>query len=214
MLLDVVEFTTACSKMTAPEVLCWMRSVRRAIEEELVAHDLRLIETRGDNYLAVTTEADGPLPAARAVLFGASAARAVRMVNDTRVRVGIARGPMTVARLDCILGRRGVLCAFGDVVNVAGRLEQSGGPDFVHLSEEVAVAFAAEQGLAPPSVGCFAAKGKPAGIRSARWNWRRQEFEAASPAAAAAIAATALWKTAEGIDSLSKQATLDLWGGP
>jgi class 3 adenylate cyclase len=99
-----------------------MRQVRAAIEAALQDHGLRLIETRGDNYLAVTTDADGPQPAVRAVSFAAAAAAAVNGLG-TRIRVGLARGPVVIAPLKC-MGCREVLCLFGDVVNVAGRLEQ------------------------------------------------------------------------------------------
>jgi class 3 adenylate cyclase len=206
VMLDVVDFTATCAALEPRRVLAWMRAVRRAIEAELVACGLRLIETRGDNYLAVATAADGPRPATRALAFAARAARAAHAVHGTRIRVGVARGPLAIARLDCCAdaaaagschgggaGRaRGVLCAFGDVVNVAGRLEQSGGADFVHVAEEAAVAFAAEGGLAgPPPVGRVAAKGKAGGVRSARWDWRRGGFEAPPAAGEWALAPTA-----------------------
>ena len=100
-----------------------MRRVRAVIEEMLLANGLRLIETRGDNYLAITTDADGPAPAARALRFAALASRSVADLRGTRIRVGLASGHVTVAALQC-MGQREVLCVFGDVVNVAGRLEQ------------------------------------------------------------------------------------------
>jgi class 3 adenylate cyclase len=105
------------------QVLLWMKRVRSAIEAMLLANGLRLIETRGDNYLAITTDADGPSPAARAVSFATLASRAVSELRGTRIRVGLASGHVTVAALQC-MGEREVLCLFGDVVNVAGRLEQ------------------------------------------------------------------------------------------
>ena len=100
-----------------------MREVRAAIEHALLAHGLRLVETRGDNYLAIAAAADGPAPAARALRFAAAASRAAAGLRGTRVRVGLASGHVTVAALQC-MGQREVLCVFGDVVNVAGRLEQ------------------------------------------------------------------------------------------
>jgi class 3 adenylate cyclase len=105
------------------QVLTWMKRVRAAIEEMLLEHGMRLIETRGDNYLAITTAEDGPAPAARALRFAARASAAVADLRGTRLRVGLASGHVTVAALRCMGGRE-VLCLFGDAVNVAGRLEQ------------------------------------------------------------------------------------------
>ena len=104
-------------------MLHWMKRVRAVIEDLLLANGLQLIETRGDNYLAITIDADGPAPAARALRFAALASRAVADLRSTRIRVGLACGHVTLATLQS-MGEREVLCLFGDVVNVAGRLEQ------------------------------------------------------------------------------------------
>ncbi len=44
------------------------------------------------------------------------------------------------------------------------------------LSEPTALAYAAGRGLPPPPVRAMRAKGKPAGIRVARLDWRRAAF--------------------------------------
>jgi hypothetical protein len=53
---------------------------------------------------------------------------------------------------------------------------QSADPDHVLVSEAVAAACAAERGLPPPAVRAIAAKGKPDGIRCARFDWRAAAF--------------------------------------
>jgi hypothetical protein len=57
----------------------------------------------GDNYLAITTEAEGPDPASRAVAFAAKASAAVAALRDTRIRVGLAQGHVAVAPLQVAL---------------------------------------------------------------------------------------------------------------
>jgi hypothetical protein len=53
---------------------------------------------------------------------------------------------------------------------------QSADPDHVLVSEAVAAECAAERGLPPPAVRAIAAKGKPDGIRCARFDWRAAAF--------------------------------------
>ena len=53
---------------------------------------------------------------------------------------------------------------------------QSADPDHVLVSEAVAAECAAHRGLPPPPVRAIAAKGKPGGIRCARFDWRAAAF--------------------------------------
>ena len=53
---------------------------------------------------------------------------------------------------------------------------QAAGPDHVLASEAVAAACAKARGLPPPPVRAIAAKGKPDGIRCARFDWRAAAF--------------------------------------
>ena len=55
-------------------------------------------------------------------------------------------------------------------------LPQSADPDHVLVAEDVAAACAAARGLPPPPVRAILAKGKPDGIRCARFDWRAAAF--------------------------------------
>jgi hypothetical protein len=123
MLMDIMGYTAACSRLSSTEVLAWMGRVRRIVDGLLAEHAMQLIETRGDSVLALTAAADGPAPASRAVLCAAAIAAALHEQERTSVRVGVAAGPATVATLRCAHCRDALLL-FGDVANVAGRLEQ------------------------------------------------------------------------------------------
>ena len=65
---------------------------------------------------------------------------------------GVAFGPATVACLRCLTGGSDVLLLFGDVANLAGRLEQSGDAASVHVCGRTAQSFAEEQGLECPPI--------------------------------------------------------------
>jgi class 3 adenylate cyclase len=151
MLLDIMGFTAACAKISSSEVLAWMGRVRKLVDDLLEQHGLQLIETRGDSFLAVTAAPDGPAPASRALYCASAIARSVLAHEATRVRIGIACGPATVARLRCAHSAD-VLLLFGDVANVAGRLEQSGDAASVHVCGRTAQSFAGEQGMECPPI--------------------------------------------------------------
>ena len=53
---------------------------------------------------------------------------------------------------------------------------QAADPDHLLLSEPVALAYAAASRLPPPPVRAMRAKGKAAGIRVARFDWRAAAF--------------------------------------
>ena len=158
MLLDIMGFTAACSRISSSEVLSWMGRVRKIIDGLLQEHALQLIETRGDSFLAVTAAPDGPLPASRALRCASAIARSVLAQEGTRVRIGLACGQATVARLRCAHSGD-VLLLFGDVANVAGRLEQSGDAASVHVCGRTARSFAEEQGIACPPIEVRAPRG-------------------------------------------------------
>jgi hypothetical protein len=55
-------------------------------------------------------------------------------------------------------------------------------PDHVLVAESIAVACTAGRGLPPPPILAIAAKGKPAGVRCARFDWRAAAFVEWPPA--------------------------------
>jgi class 3 adenylate cyclase len=150
ILLAIVE-NSVFSRSSSSEVLAWMHRVHAIIEYHFQKHRLRLIETRGDSILALTTPCDEPNPASRALLGTSAVARALQSQERTSVRVGIACGQATVARLRCAHSGD-VLLLFGDVANVAGRLEQSGDAASVHVCGRTAQSFAEEQGMECPPI--------------------------------------------------------------
>ena len=72
--------------------------------------------------------------------------------------------------------RRSELALGAMIADRAPASRQAADPDHILLSEPVAAACTAERGLPPPPVRAIAAKGKPAGVRCARFAWRSGAF--------------------------------------
>ena len=178
ILLTIVK-NRAFSQSSSNEVIAWMSRMHKIIEDQLKHHSVRLIETRCDSFIALTTARDGPRPASRAVLGASAIARAALAEEKTAIRSGVACGQATVARLTCPASGGGeaqllfsagggsggggggegggggggeAQLLFGDVANVAGRLEQSGDAASVHVCGRTARSFAEEQGIACPPI--------------------------------------------------------------
>ena len=167
VLLTIVK-NWSFSRSSSKQVLTWMRRLHAIIEIHLAQHGVRLVEAHGDCFLAVAAARDGPRPASRAVHCVSAIARAARAQEGASIRAGVACGPATIARLQCPASAGGgsgggggegggggggeAQLLFGDVANVAGRLEQSGDAASVHVCGRTARSFAEEQGIACPPI--------------------------------------------------------------
>jgi hypothetical protein len=151
VLLSIVK-NRAFSRSSSEEVIAWMGRLHAIIEDQFKQHGLLLIETRCDSFLAIATPCGLPRPASRAVQSASAIARVANAQEQTSIRAGVAFGPATVARLRCPAGGSDVLLLFGDVANVAGRLEQSGDAASVHVCGRTAQSFAEEQGTECPPI--------------------------------------------------------------
>ena len=140
MFIDVVGFTAFARDRSARDVVSFLDRIFRVFDGVMKRHGLEKIKTIGDGYLAVAG-----LPQAqfdhvdRAVMAGLDIVRAIPNLRgdlgvEIDVRVGIHTG-------DVLAGVIGIDKPFydiwGDTVNVAARLEQSGASGKVHVSDEV-----------------------------------------------------------------------------
>ena len=139
------------ARRSSEQVVTWMSRMHKIIEDQLKHQGVRIIETRCDSFIALATTRDAPHPASRAVLGASAIARAALAEEKAAIRSGVACGQATVAGFRC--AQKGdVLLLFGDVANVAARLEQSGDAASVHVCGRTARSFAKEQGIACPPI--------------------------------------------------------------
>jgi class 3 adenylate cyclase len=169
--MDIVDFTRQCMSKDLGEISGWMARIHTAIDELLERHAVRKVETRGDCVICVSgtnfvpTEGGASRDlcgdqATRMLAFGHDLALALATVDGTAVRMGIATGPVVLTHIAHGGDALPAKYIYGDTVNVACRMEQTGRAGAVQLSEAAARLYAEERGGAPPPLRTKAVKGK------------------------------------------------------
>ncbi len=135
---DIVGFTAMSSSISPEELVQMLNTIFSAFDLLAEKHHLEKIKTIGDAYLVV-----GGLPERRADHAQAIAAMAIDMMEaleeinrqrgkDLKIRVGIHSGPVIAG----VLGTKKFLYdLWGDAVNTASRMESSGVPGAIQVSE-------------------------------------------------------------------------------
>jgi DNA-binding response OmpR family regulator len=129
---DVVGFTAWCEQHTPEEVVTRLHDVFSCFETLAREFGVDKLKTLGDGFMAgVGLFAPVDQPLLQAVRCGLEMARAVeRLFPDWRVRVGVHQGPVVAG----IVGtERYQFDVWGDTVNTAARLAQTGRPGVVSL---------------------------------------------------------------------------------
>ncbi|WIA10771.1 hypothetical protein OEZ85_010940 [Tetradesmus obliquus] len=148
---DIVCFTELCSLWPTAEVVALLDVLFSAFDDLCDKHGVFKVETGGDAYMAVAGHDGAPdhtlRMAAMAVDMLAAAEEVQHQVlaqgkdgRRVQIRIGMHTGPA----LSGVVGkRRPRYCFFGGSVNTASRMESSGYPMTVHLSDACAAALAA-----------------------------------------------------------------------
>jgi len=134
LFLDVVGFTTLSSSRSASEVVGVLQEIFTAFDAVCATHNVIKTKTIGDAYMAVAFPDDDNTQYERL----AHCALDMLNVNAPSVsfRIGLHCGPIVAG----VLGtERLQYDVWGDTVNVASRMESTGAPGRVHVSEAFAI---------------------------------------------------------------------------
>jgi class 3 adenylate cyclase/Tfp pilus assembly protein PilF len=167
LFLDVVGFTTHSSALGASAVVDLLQNIFTAFDVICAEHDVTKIKTIGDSYMAVAFPRSSP-SARNDTSFHRSSSKDPVIPSETRNEVRAANAAFSMMATsfawpsgDPVQFRIGLHCGpvvagvlgtermqydvWGDTVNVASRMESTGEPGRIHVSE----AFATFLGLRP-----------------------------------------------------------------
>jgi adenylate cyclase len=136
---DMVGFTERSARESPDVMVAMLNEFLSAFDELAQRHRLRPIRTTGDSYLVV-----GGLPVPRADHAEAIADMALDMLETIRIvnqrhgwsvsfRIGVNSGPTMAA---VVGSRRFTYDVWSDAVNTASRMESTGVPDRIQVTEE------------------------------------------------------------------------------
>ena len=136
---DIVGFTKISGEMTAEEVVTMLNKMFTLFDERAQREGIEKIKTIGDAYMAasgLTLEHNND-GAVRMIHFAQGLLEDVRLFNETspiklQIRLGINSGALVAG----VIGKtKFIYDIWGDTVNVASRMESTGLPMKIHVTE-------------------------------------------------------------------------------
>jgi class 3 adenylate cyclase len=158
---DIVNFTTLANSMSPQSLVSLLDDLFTQFDELARVHGVEKIKTIGDCYMAVSGAPEPRLDHATA-LADLALAMVVQMkqfsanrVSDLQIRIGLHTGPIIAG----VIGQnKFIYDLWGDTVNTASRMESTGLPDQIQITEAMQRELAAEFELHPR--GAVEIKGK------------------------------------------------------
>jgi len=138
---DLVGFTALSAKQTASETVTMLNAIVSAFDVAVVAHGVEKIKTIGDAYMAAAGVPTHRPDHAVQMLYLALAMQSLLEVHNARtghaleLRIGVNSGPVTAG---VIGARKFSYDLWGNTVNVASRMESTGIPGRIQVSEPIA----------------------------------------------------------------------------
>jgi class 3 adenylate cyclase len=139
MFADLCGFTALSRKTNPADLVTMLNGIFTAFDTIVERHGVEKIKTIGDCYMMVgglpTHRDDHAIVVASAALEMVHALDQLNKVNGTelQMRIGIHTGPVVAG----VIGKiKFTYDLWGDTVNVASRMESSGMPGMVHISEQ------------------------------------------------------------------------------
>jgi class 3 adenylate cyclase len=139
MFADLCGFTALSRKTNPADLVTMLNGIFTAFDTIVERHGVEKIKTIGDCYMMVgglpTHRDDHAIVVASAALEMVHALDQLNKLNGTelKMRIGIHTGPVVAG----VIGKiKFTYDLWGDTVNVASRMESSGMPGMVHISEQ------------------------------------------------------------------------------
>ena len=139
MFADLCGFTALSRKTTPADLVTMLNGIFTSFDTIVEKHGVEKIKTIGDCYMLVgglpTHREDHAQVVADVAIEMVQALNHLNQVNGTELamRIGIHTGPVVAG----VIGKiKFTYDLWGDTVNVASRMESSGAPGKVHLSEQ------------------------------------------------------------------------------
>lgn len=153
---DVVGFTHICSLISPMEVVTMLNNMYTVFDQISEQHNVYKVETIGDAYMVASglPERNGIRHAdqiARMALDLLTAVDEMELpqffTGKLTVRIGINTGPCVAGVVGTKMPR---YCLFGDTVNTASRMQTTGEPQKIHITEDTKVIL--------DQLGCYEAE--------------------------------------------------------
>lgn len=137
---DIVGFTKISGEMSAEEVVTMLNKMFTMFDERAQREGIEKIKTIGDAYMAAAglTEDEYNDGALRMMRFAKGLLADVQACNETSniklmIRLGVNSGPVVAG----VIGKtKFIYDIWGDTVNVASRMESTGVPMRIHVTEK------------------------------------------------------------------------------
>ncbi|XP_034940312.1 receptor-type guanylate cyclase gcy-12 isoform X3 [Chelonus insularis] len=181
---DIVGFTTISAHSTPFQVVDLLNDLYTCFDDTINAYTVYKVETIGDAYMVVggcpvkIPDHATQIATMALDLLHQSGKFKIRHLPKTplRLRIGLHTGPCCAGVVGLTMPR---YCLFGDTVNTASRMESTGAPWRIHLSQATRDRLCQAGGYFIEYRGCTEVKGK--GKMPTYWLLGKQGFDKPLP---------------------------------